>query len=109
MGRPKDSTRRDAIIREYERHLSIYGYAKYDEITKAVGLFANHSSYVRRVIQLYREQKENKGQMRECLCCDDHFISTGKHHRLCDKCRFNGEYMAPYPISSSILRVGREW
>jgi hypothetical protein len=86
MGRPKDSTRRDAIIREYERHLTIYGYAKYDEITRAVGLFANHSSYVRRVIQLYRASK-SAGAMSTCPRCriSHHRPNSGKW-RYCVAC-----------------------
>ncbi|MFA6290148.1 MAG: hypothetical protein WC637_00125 [Victivallales bacterium] len=103
MSRPRDSRRKEAIIREYQRHLAIYGYGKFAEITKAVGLHSNHGSYAARVVQKWKEEQQERGQLRECLCCDDHFISAGRHHRLCDRCRgIEGEYTAPFSVSPAI-------
>ena len=76
------------------------------EIARQVGLHGH--AYVARTIQQWRaEQNAPKGQLRECLCCDDHFVSSGKHHRLCDKCRFNGEYSRTYSLSPAICHLGR--
>ena len=106
MGRPKNPERRERIIEEYQRQLRLSGRPNYPAITKAVGLHSNHGAYARRVVQEWRREQENKGQMRECLCCDARFISTGKHHRLCDKCRFEGEYEQPFSVSPSIHFAG---
>jgi hypothetical protein len=106
MGRPKDSTFRDTVTTEYDRQVRERGCATYATVRAAIG---GNYQYISALIKTHRELTEQKGQLRECLCCDDHFISTGKHHRLCDKCRFAGEYCRPYAISPSIIHVGREF
>lgn len=43
--------------------------------------------------RLERIQQERKVRARSCLKCGDEFISTGNHHRMCDKCRRHSEGM----------------
>jgi len=31
--------------------------------------------------------RQDRVQLRNCLCCRKVFQSTGRHHRLCDPCR----------------------
>ncbi|HSW62025.1 MAG TPA: hypothetical protein VLH56_01705 [Dissulfurispiraceae bacterium] len=105
MGRPK-SNRKEQIIAEYQRQMRLYGHANFCAITRAVGLKSNVGSYAKRVIQKWLGSQPDKGTVRECLRCDTRFLSTGKHHRLCDACRFDGEYAAPYGISPAIHFAG---
>lgn len=108
MGRPKDSSRREQIIAEYQRQMRCDGHINYSAITRAVGLKSNVGSYAKRVVQKWLEvQPAERGRVRECLCCDDRFVSTGRNNRLCDRCRVAGEYSAPYATSPSIIHVGR--
>lgn len=65
------------------------------EIAKAVGLKGH--SYVARTIKAWRERLNAK-TIRECLCCDKPFPSSGKHDRLCDECGQESEYL-PYTLS----------
>lgn len=96
MGRPKDPERKTRIIREYQRQMRACGHVNYSAITRAVGLKSNTGSYAKRVVQKWLEARNQPtGTLRACLCCDDRFVSSGKHHRLCDKCRTQGEYAAP--------------
>lgn len=105
------SPRQKLIIEEYQHQIRMTGRANYCSITRAVGLKSNVGSYAKRVVQKWLDGPKSprlRGTVRECLCCDDHFVSSGKHHRLCDKCRFNGEYAEPYTISPSIhMGAGR--
>lgn len=101
MRRPK-SNRKEQIIREYQQQIRMTGRPNYTAITRAVGLKSNVGSYAKRVIQKWLATQPDKGTVRECLKCDARFLSTGKHHRLCGVCRFNGEYAAPFDISPAI-------
>jgi uncharacterized paraquat-inducible protein A len=108
MGRPKGS-RKDAIIAEYQRQART-GTVNYCAITRNVGLKSNTGSYAKRIVQKWKEEKNPQvlhGHVRECLCCDEPFVSEGKHDRLCDRCETQGEYMAPYSLSPAIHQVGR--
>jgi hypothetical protein len=104
MGRPKGN-RQEQIIREYQRQVRM-GRVNYTAITEAVGLKSNVGSYAKRVIQKWLGSQADKGTVRECLKCDARFLSTGKHHRLCDACRFDGEYEAPFSVSPAIHFAG---
>jgi len=102
MGRPRDSRTRDAVFEVCDRLMQGQGKVRIADVRAAAGI---KYSYASMLVKEWHDLK--RGTVRECLCCDDSFVSSGKHHRLCDRCRVNGEYMAPYPISPSIMHVGR--
>jgi hypothetical protein len=96
----RGESRKKAIIAEYQRQMMTEGRPNYTLITRNVGLKSNVRSYAKRVVQKWLGSRPERSHTKECLCCDDHFVSSGKHHRLCDRCRVSGESSQPYHISS---------
>ena len=93
----KMNERQKRIIDEYERMFRNRGCVNYEKITKAVGLHSNNSKYVRRTIQLWKQEQESKGNLIPCLGdCGQMFMSEGKHNRLCNDCRQEGEAYEPH-------------
>jgi hypothetical protein len=101
----RGESRKKAIIAEYQRQMMTEGRPNYTLITRNVGLKSNVGSYAKRVVQKWLGTQKDRGHVRECLCCDERFISVGKHHRLCDRCRINGESFQPFAISA----INHEW